>query len=782
MVPDAPYQDATADIAERVADLLGRMTPEEKLAQLGSFWAYEILEHEAFDEAKARERLGLGIGQITRVAGVTNLRQRGVAELANQIQRFLVERTRLGIPAIIHEECLHGLLARDAVCFPQSIGQAATWDPELIRSMTERFGLELRAAGAHQALAPILDITRDPRWGRVEETYGEDPYLVAALGAAYVRGLQETGGTNQGVIATGKHMVGHGLPEGGLNHAPSHIGSRELTDSFLFPFEAAVRDAGMRSVMHAYDDVDGMPCVASRYLFTEVLRDRWGFDGTVVSDYWGIDEIISTHGMTKDRPVAAALALEAGVDVELPTVSYYSSALAEAVASGLVSETAVDLATARVLRAKFELGLFENPYVDPERAALPFAGDRALAREMARQSMVLLSNNGVLPLRPGLGSVAVVGPNADSARNLLGDYTHGAHMEVLIEMGGFGTKLPSGFTAEDELEGHASILDAIRGRLGDSTEVRFAAGCGINDSDDREIEAAVAAARGADVAVVVVGEKSGLTLDCTCGEGRDRLDIGLPGRQSDLVAAVAETGTPIVLVVVAGRPLAIEAEAKLAAAVVFAWVPGEEGPEALADILFGVANPGGKLPISVPRHVGQIPIYYGHKPSGGRSMWQGPYVDGSNLPLWPFGFGISYTQFEIRDLRLDRQSVPMGGVFEASVEVANVGSRSGDEVVQLYVRDEDASVTRPIRELRGFKRVRLAAGEVRRVRFRLAVEQLAFTGVDGRLRVEPGRFVVMAGNSSQDLPCRADLQVVGQVVNLDRRTSYFTEVTLDPPV
>ncbi|MGZ6267218.1 MAG: glycoside hydrolase family 3 C-terminal domain-containing protein, partial [Candidatus Limnocylindrales bacterium] len=319
-------------------------------------------------------------------------------------------------------------------------------------------------------------------------------------------------------------------------------------------------------------------------------------------------------------------------------------------------------------------------------------------------------------------------------------------------------------------------------RLGDSTELRFAAGGGISDSEDRDIEAAVAAARGADVAVVVVGEKSGLTLDCTCGEGRDRLDIGLPGRQSDLVAAVAETGTPIVLVVVAGRPLAIEAEAKLAASVVFAWVPGEEGPEALADILFGVANPGGKLPISVPRHVGQIPIYYGHKPSGGRSMWHGAYVDGSNLPLWPFGFGISYTQFEIRDLRLDRRSVPMDGVFEASVEVANVGDRSGDEVVQLYVRDQAASVTRPVKELRGFKRVRLAAGEVRRVRFRLAVEQLAFTGVDGRLRLEPGCFVVMAGNSSEDLPCRADLQVVGQVVNLDRRTRYFTEVTLDQPV
>jgi beta-glucosidase len=755
------------------------MTLEERLAQLGSYWSYEILSREAFDETKAGERLGLGIGQITRVAGATNLRQRGVAELANEIQRFLVERTRLGIPAIIHEECLHGLLARESVCFPQSIGQAATWDPDLVRAMAERFGRELRAAGAHQALAPILDITRDPRWGRVEETYGEDPYLVAELGAAYVRGLQNPGGTNRGVIATGKHMVGHGLPEGGLNHAPAHIGSRELSDSFLFPFEAAVCDAGLRSIMHAYDEVDGMPCVASRFLLTEVLRDRWGFDGTVVSDYLGVDEIISSHGMTDDRPTAAALALEAGVDVELPTFNFFRGPLAEAVSSGRVSETTVDAAVARVLRAKFELGLFENPYVDPEEAELPFADDRALAREIARRSMVLLSNSGVLPLRPGLRSVAVIGPNADNARNLLGDYTHGAHIGALIEMGGFGSKLPEGLTVENQLAGRATILDAIRVRLGNSTEVRFAPGCGIKDGDDAGIKAAVGVASGADVAIVVVGEKSGLTEDCTSGEARDRMDIGLPGRQRDLVAAVVATGTPVVLVLVAGRPLTIESEAASVAAVIHAWVPGEEGPEALADVLFGVTNPGGKLPITVPRQVGQIPIYYGHKPSGGRSNWKGPYVDGSNEPLWPFGFGLSYTHFEVRDLRFDRPSAAIQGEFEASVEVANVGDRAGDEVVQLYIRDEEASVTRPVKELRGFKRVHLAAGEVRRVRFGLSVEQLAFTGVDGRLVIEPGLVTDMAGTSSVDLPCKAQIEITGDAVSNVRRSRYFTTVVVE---
>ncbi|MGA3057337.1 MAG: glycoside hydrolase family 3 N-terminal domain-containing protein [Candidatus Limnocylindrales bacterium] len=755
------------------------MTLEEKLAQLGSYWAHEILDREAFDEAKATERLGRGIGQITRLAGATNLGQRAVAELANEIQRFLVERTRLGIPAIVHEECLHGLLARESVCFPQSIGQAASWEPDLVRAMASRLGRELRAAGAQQGLAPVLDITRDPRWGRIEETYGEDPYLVAVLGAEYVRGLQGDGAPHERVFATGKHMVGHGLPEGGLNHAPAHIGSRELEDSFLYPFEAAVRDAGLKSIMHAYDDLDGMPCVASKTLLTDVLRDRWGFDGIVVSDYFGVDEIITSHGMTKDRSVAAALALEAGVDVELPTFSLFADPLAAAVASGNLPQAVVDAAAARVLRAKFELGLFERPYVNPERAELPFAEDRALAREIARRSIVLLANDGTLPLRPGLRSLAVIGPNAHDARNLLGDYAHIAHIEAFSEMGGFGLKVPEGLAVADELAGLGTILDALRSRLDESTEVRFARGCGIMDGDDEGIRAAVEAARGAEVAIVVVGERSGLTEDCTSGESRDRMDIGLPGRQGELVAAVAATGTPVVLVLVAGRPLAIESAAASSAAVLHAWVPGEEGPEALADVIFGATNPGGKLPVTVPRHVGQIPIYYGHKPSGGRSNWKGPYVDGSNEPLWPFGFGLSYTQFDVRNLRLDRRSVPIDGEFEASVEVANVGDRAGDEVIQLYLRDDEASVTRPVKELRGFKRIGLAAGEVRTLRFRLAVEQLAFTGVDGRLRVEPGRVTVMAGTSSTDLPCTAQIEITGDAIHLQRRNRYFTRVTID---
>jgi beta-glucosidase len=774
-----PYLDPALAVADRVDDLLGRMTLEEKLAQLGSIWVFEVLDGDRLDPGKAQERLGAGIGQITRVAGATSFAMPVVAALANEIQRFLVERTRLGIPAIVHEECLHGLVARDAVCFPQSIGLAAAWDPDLLEALASSFARQLRAMGAHQGLAPIFDVARDPRWGRIEETYGEDPYLIATLGVAYVRGLQEGGGGP--VLATGKHMVGHGLPEGGMNRAPAHIGTRELRDVYLWPFEAAVREAGMRSMMHAYEDVDGVPCVASRELFTTTLRDEWGFDGIVVSDYAGIDELVESHAIVGGLGAAAALALEAGIDVELPSTAAYGAPLAQALAGGDVDPALVDRAVARVLAVKFELGLFEAPYVDAAAARPPLAADRALARDAARASIVLLENDGTLPLRDDLATIAVIGPNADSARNLLGDYAHVAHIETLLEMreNPIGFPVPEDLDLPDELEGRSTVLDAIRERCADGAEVHFAAGGDVLDASDAEIAEAADAARGADVAIVVVGERSGLTLDCTCGEMRDRMELTLPGRQEELVAAVAATGTPVVLVLVAGRPLGIPEAARRAAAVLNAWVPGDEGPGAIADVLFGDADPGGKLPVTVPRHVGQVPIHYAHKPSGGRSHWHGDYVDGSHLPLWPFGHGLSYTRFALHGPQLDRTALALGDEVAIAVEVENVGERAGDEVVQLYVRDEEASVTRPVKELRGFRRVHLTAGERRRVTFRLAAEQLAFTGLDGQLVLEPGRVRVMVGTSSADLPCQADLELTGESAVLARRSRYLTEVAVD---
>jgi beta-glucosidase len=778
----SPWLDPSRDTDERVHELLSRMTLDEKLAQLGSVWSFELLEGTGLALDRARGRLGVGIGQVTRPGGGTNLRPREVATFVNELQRFLVEETRLGIPAILHEETLHGVMARGATCYPQALGQAATWEPGLVEQMAGQIGLRLRATGVGQALAPIFDVARDPRWGRIEETFGEDPYLIASLGCAYVRGVQAVGLDGRAVLATGKHMVGHGLPEGGFNQGPSHIGSRELRDVFLWPFEAAVRTSGLGSMMHAYDDVDGVPCVASRELFRTLLRDRWGFEGIVVSDYIGISHLQTLHRMVDDLGDAAAITLDAGIDVELPVTAAYGEPLEEALASGRIDPARVDEAVARVLRAKFQLGLFDQPYVNPGAADDALDGERAVALEIARKSIVLVRNEGILPLRRDLRTIAVIGPNADSARNLVGDYAHLVHIETLLEgrarAGVGGVDIPAALQVLDELAGLPTILDAIREHAPTGTTVRYATGTGILDGDDEGIAEAVTMAKGADVAIVVLGEKSGLTEDCTCGEFRDRMDIGLPGRQAELFGAVAATGVPIVLVLVAGRPLAVPAEAERSAAVVLAWVPGEAGPEAVADVLFGTINPGGKLPITVPRHVGQVPSYYAHKPSGGRSQPRGEYVDGSNQPLWPFGFGLSYTTFEVSDLALDRREIPPDGEVSISASVMNVGDRAGDEVVQLYVRDEQASVTRPVKELRGFCRLRLDPGQRRTVTFRLAAEQLAFTGPDGRLVVEPGRVRVMVGSSSEDLPLQADLEIVGESVELDSRTRYFTDVSV----
>jgi beta-glucosidase len=777
------YQDPALAVDERVADLLGRMTVEEKIAQLGSIWAFEIVGDDGLNGRKLDELLGAGLGEITRLAGSTNLQPAEVARTANEIQRYLVERTRLGIPAIVHEECLHGLLAWAAPCFQQAIGAAASFDPELLGEVAATIRRRMLATGARHALGPVLDITRDPRWGRIEETYGEDPYLAATMGVAYVRALQ--GPTlSDGVIATGKHLVGHGMAEGGLNQAPVHVGWRELRDEQLFPFEAAVREAGLGSVMPAYCDVDGVPCHASRELLGTILRDEWGFDGIVASDYVGIELIARQHQLTGDLSQVAALALHAGVDLELPRSAAYAEPLALALETGRVDVSLLDATVGRVLRAKFRLGLFENPYVEPptEVGLGALAGEELrVGRELARRSLVLVENDGTLPLiNPR--RIAVIGPSADSARELLGDYSHLVHIETLLEMrsrdSAFGFEVTDEVSVGDELAGRRTILDAIRERI-DAADVRYARGTGIHGGTDHEIAEAVDAAKAAEVALVFLGERSGLTDDATTGEARDRRDLGFFGRQQELLEAVVATKTPVVLVVVSGRPLAIEWAARHCAAVLLAWVPGDEGPDAIVDVLVGDTNPGGKLPVSVPRHVGQVPVSYRHHPSGGRSNWKGDYVDGPTAPLWPFGFGRSYTTFELSNLRLDREQLRTdGGEIVVTADVTNTGDRHGDEVVQLYVRDEEATVARPVLELRGFRRVGLAPGERRSVSFRLAAEQLAYVGADYRRVVEPGFIRVFVGSSSADLPLTAQFELVGPTVHLVERHRYLTGTTV----
>jgi beta-glucosidase len=778
------YRDPGLSIEARVTDLLGQMTLTEKIAQLGSIWAFEVVGPDGLDRDRMAALLGEGLGEITRLAGSTNLRPTEVAVAANGIQRFLAEETRLGIPVIIHEECLHGVLGWGAPCFQQAIGAAATFDPDSLAAVVATIRRRLLLTGARHALAPVLDIARDARWGRIEETYGEDPYLAAAMGVAYVRAIQ--GGADDPIIATGKHIVGHGLAEGGLNQAPAHAGWRELRDEQLLPFEAAIREAALGSVMPAYGDVDGVPCHASRELLGTIVRDEWGFDGLVASDYVGIAMLSRQHKLTDDLGIAGALALEAGVDLELPRSAAYAEPLAQAIRSGRVAEATLDASVARVLAAKFRLGLFEDPYVEPpsgpELADLA-AVEQAAGRELARRSIVLVENDGVLPLSPDLRRIAVIGPSADSARELLGDYSHVVHIQTLLEMQGaenaFGYQVTDEVAVDDELIGRRTIADAIRGRF-PASEVRYARGSGIRDGTDAEIEAAAVVAAWAEVVIVCLGERSGLTDDATTGEFRDRRELGFIGRQQELLEAVVASGTPVVLVVVSGRPLAIEWAARHCAAILLAWVPGDEGPDAIADVLTGAENPGGKLPVSIPRHVGQVPITYRHHPTGGRSQWKGDYVDGSPTPLWPFGYGRSYSSFELSNLRLDRPELATdGGRVVVSVEVANVGDRAGDEVVQLYARDEAAALARPVLELVGFRRVGLAPGERRTVSFELVAEQFAYTGVDYRRIVEPGTVRLAVGTSSAALPLSAPLELVGGVVEVPVRRRFVTPSSVE---
>jgi beta-glucosidase len=752
---DAAYRHPHLPVADRVADLLARMTLEEKVAQLGSAWVFQLADGTSLDMEKTAELLSHGLGQVTRISGASSLAPSDAAVLANSIQRYLVTETRLGIPAIVHEEICSGLMARDSTIFPQAIGLASTWQPGLVAALADAIRIQMRAMGAHQGLSPVLDICRDPRWGRTEETFGEDPHLVARMGVSFVRGLQGDD-LKDGVIATAKHFVGYGASEGGLNWAPPHLGARELRDVYLHPFEAAVRSGGLRSVMNAYNELDGLPAAADRHLLTEILREQWGFRGCVVSDYFAVRQIADYHHLAPDAVEAAAMALEAGLDVELPGTDCYGEPLLQAVRSSRVSEASVDTAVARVLTTKFELGLFERPFADPAGVAAVTAtpAHRRLAGEIARKSLVLLRNDGTLPLRPNTASVAVIGPNADEPRHLVGDYSYAVHVESLKELLRSGRNVFA-IPLDDEnyldavTVGAASVREVLSARLGE--RVRFARGCDVSSVSRDGFADAVADAADCDVAVMVMGDKAGLTDDCTTGESRDAASLNLPGVQEELVHAVLDTGTPVVLVLVAGRPLASVSLHERCAAVLMAWLPGEEGSAAIADALLGDVNPGGKLPISYPRSVGQIPTYYGHKVSGGRSHWKGDYVDSPAAPLYPFGYGLSYTTFALTDAALTSSEVAWNDVITTSLTVTNTGSRDGDEVVQLYVRDPRASVTRPVLELKGFVRVFLAAGESRSVTFSTPVGQLGFHDRNLDYVVEPGEINMFVGTSSEEL-------------------------------
>ncbi|MFI7639338.1 glycoside hydrolase family 3 N-terminal domain-containing protein [Nonomuraea sp. NPDC049400] len=776
-----PWQDPALPVSDRVDALLAELTLEEKVGQLGSRWIGNDMQHEPLEDAETLnvapmqdvfaasgtvpfdEAIRHGLGHLTRVHGsgpVTAVE--GAAEVV-RLQRAVVEQSRFGIPAIVHEECLTGFTTYGATVYPAAIAWGATFDPELVERMAAAIGRDMAAVGVHQGLSPVLDVVRDYRWGRVEETMGEDPYLVSMLGAAYVRGLESAG-----IIATLKHFAGYSASRAARNHGPVPMGRRELLDMILPTFETAIALGGARSVMNSYSDVDGVPAGADPWLLTEVLREDWGFTGTVVSDYWSVPFLATMHRVAAGTDEAGVLALGAGIDVELPDTLGFGRHLVERVRGGELPESLIDRAVRRLLTQKVQLGLLDPDWT-PEKSVsgaaavdLDSPGNRALARELAERSIVLLDAGDALPLRPGLRRVAVVGPCADDPRTFMGCYAFPNHVLPRHPGLGLGVEAPS-------------LLDALRAELPD-TEIVHERGCEVQGDDRSGFAAAAAAARDADLCVVAVGDLAGLFGHGTSGEGCDADDLRLPGVQDALLAELAATGTPVVVVVVSGRPYALGAAHAGAAALVQAFMPGEEGGAAIAGVLSGRVQPSGKLPVQIPRGHGGQPGTYLQPPLGADS--QGI----SNLdptPLFPFGHGTSYTTFEVGDLRISDAEVHTDGEFAVSVRVRNTGGRAGEEVVQLYLHDVVAQVTRPVRQLTGFARVRLEPGTSARVTFRVHADRTAFTGRDLRRIVEPGDIEVLVGTSAADLPCQGLVRLTGpvRVVGHDRR--LVTPVSVD---
>jgi beta-glucosidase len=653
--------------------------------------------------------------------------------------------------------------------------------------MADHIRRQMIAVGARQTLAPVVDIARDPRWGRLEETYGEDPYLTSRLAVAYVRGVQ---GSNpkEGVAATAKHFLGYGLSEGGHNHKPVHVGPRELREVFARPFLAMIRDAGLLSVMNAYNEVDGLPCGGSASLLTHLLRDELGFDGCVVADYFTTALLIRSHRVAADKAEAARIALRAGLDVELPMLDCYAQLPALLERGDLAMED-LDRSVRRILRLKFLLGLFEDPWVDAARAPEVYQTQetRSLARDLAAKSIVLLKNEqSLLPLSSNLRRIAVLGPCADDVRLLQGDYHYPAHLEIIYRSSGqeAGSILPSSedvsFEAGPYFPPTATPLEGIRAAVSPSTEVIHARGCGILSQDDRGIGEALEAARSADVAVVFVGGRSGLMPGCTSGEFRDAARLTLTGLQQRLVEQVVATGTPTVVAIVGGRAFALAGIAEAVPSLLVCWVPGEEGGNGIADVLFGRVTPSGRLPVTLVREVGQVPLYYNRKWSDGDVIgFRSDYSDLPASPLFPFGHGLSYTRFEYGDLEPRAERIRCGEAIEVATTVRNVGDRAGDEVVQLYASDPVASVTRPIQQLVGFARVPLEPGRQRRVRFTVDASQLAFFDRTMRFVVEPGEIRLRVGASSEDARAEATLHLEGEPCVLPARSVTATAVSIE---
>ncbi|RSM40563.1 beta-glucosidase [Amycolatopsis balhimycina DSM 5908] len=748
-----PWRDPAADPGERVRALMARMTLREKLAQLYGVWVgidsggeMAPHQHDFVDAAVDFDDLVRhGIGQLTRVFGTRPVDPVIGARSLARTQRQIVSSGRFGIPAVVHEECLTGLAAWQATIYPAPLSWGATFDPDLVRRMGERIGRTMRALGVHQGLAPVLDVARDLRWGRIEETIGEDPYLVGTIGSAYVAGLESAG-----VVATLKHFVGYSASRAGRNLAPVSAGPREIADVLLPPFELALR-AGARSVMNTYTDIDGVPGAADPSLLTGLLRDTYGFDGTVVSDYFSVAFLHRLHRVAADRGDAAAQALTAGIDVELPTMDCYGEPLLAAVEGGAVDAAAVDRALERVLRQKCELGLLDADWAPevPEEIDLDDAESRALAREVAERSIVLLHNDGTLPLSPG-ARLAVVGPRADAAGAMLGCYSFPLHVGVHHPDVPFGVSVPT-------------VVEALR----TSFDVTYALGCPVTGGDDDGIAEAVAACADASVCVAVLGDRAGLFGGGTSGEGCDAPDLRLPGRQEELLDALLDTGKPVVLVLLSGRPYELSRQLPRLAAVVSGFYPGEEGAPALADVLSGRLDPAGRLPVSFPAAGASQPSTYLAAPLGHRS--EVSTVDPT--PLFPFGHGLSYAPATWLDVSATGSLWPTDGVCRVRVTLRNDHQRTTSEVVQVYLHDPVAEVARPERQLIAARRVSLAPGETSVLEIGLHADLTSYTGRAGQRLVEPGDVELRVGTSSEQIVTTLHCTLTGP-----RRTVGFDRV------
>ncbi|MDO6415194.1 glycoside hydrolase family 3 N-terminal domain-containing protein [Sphingomonas sp. BIUV-7] len=752
----AIYKDPSQPVEARVDDLLPRMTLDEKIAQITAVWEGKTAIFDdklQLDLVKLRARYPSGLGQVTRPSDakgavsprVTPGRDiRQTIALVNALQRWATSETRLGIPILFHEEALHGYAAVGATSFPQAIALASSWDPDLVRRIDTVIAREVRARGVSLALSPVVDIARDPRWGRIEETFGEDPYLVGEMGVAAVEGLQGPGRARiigpDHVFATLKHLTGHGQPESGNNVGPAPISERELRENFFPPFEEVVKRTGIEAVMASYNEIDGVPSHANRWLLHDVLRGEWGYRGAIVSDYSAIDQLKDIHHITDSLEGAAVRALAAGVDADLPDGLSYAT-LAKAVREGRVREADVDAAVRHMLELKFRAGLFEEPLADVAHAEriTNDADARALALLAAQRSITLLKNDGMLPLAlPSASSkptIAVIGPSAAVAR-----------------LGGYYGQPPHS----------VSILEGLRTKLGTSANLVFAQGVKITENDDwwendvkladpaenrRLIAEAVEAARAADTIILCIGDTEQSSREGWAPNHLgDRDSLDLVGQQQDLFDALKALGKPIAVVLINGRPASTVAIAEQANAILEGWYLGEQGGNAVADVLFGTVNPGGKLPVTIPRSVGQLPVFYNSKPSAHRG-----YLFGDNAPLFPFGWGLSYTSFDIGAPRLSAAKMGTGGSANVSVDVRNTGKRAGDETVQLYIHDLVSSVTRPAKELRGFQRVTLQPGERRTLTFALTPHSLEMWNDQMHRVVEPGKFEIMTGGNSIDL-------------------------------